>query len=749
LLTPFEHNPNHEKSIAMVSMKQIFQDYRNGHLLVTDVPVPQVSENRILVKNHFSLVSSGTERQMCNPARSGFIGAGVLSAHSGSINCLDTLIPLGFSCAGEVIAVGQEVGGVNVGDRVACAGSAYACHAEVVSIPRSLFVNIPETVDYKSASLVALGGLSMHAITLCGAVSGETVAVAGLGLLGLLAVQVLKAAGCRVIAMDSNRDRCMAAEKAGCDFTADSADTVKSTVAGHTAQRGCDATIIFGAAPDNEHLELAAQITRSRGRIVAAGSLGLGMPRPLVKAKELELRVSGQWDPGVYDLNYDYGSWDYPYPYVSWTAQRNMAAFIDLLAQGRVDAGKLISHCFEIESAEQAYKLVTTGEKPYTGVLLSYPGRIAGEGLGEKAPLHRGSLRRPRLSAPSSSAENIGAGFIGSGDFAESILLASVQRFRNVELRGVANVTNSSARAAAGRFGFSYCTTNYHDLLGDEGISSVFILTPHSSHAYIAQEALKAGKHVFVEIPLAISENQLRALVRACSDLPGWASSGAPSNSQKILVGFSRRFSPFSAQLKRWLDRSSLPMVINCRINAGFISSERWEHDPEVGGGRIIGEVCHFVDLIQYLTGGSPARVFAMRMRPAGQFDRPDNVAINVEMSEGSVASISYASCGDKSCPRERIEVFRGGLAAIIDDFRLATCAEGGRIWSTRKRPWPDRGYDAEVEAFLAAVSCGRPDLPSFEGFVATTLATFAVEKSLKEEKPVLIDATAFMESLK
>jgi predicted dehydrogenase/threonine dehydrogenase-like Zn-dependent dehydrogenase len=732
----------------MVSMKQIFQDYRNGHLLVTDVPVPQVSANRILVKNHYSLISSGTERQMINPVYRGLIGKERFDRYSGKKDFVDTLIPLGYSCAGEVIAVGREVEGVNVGDRVACAGSAYACHAEVVSIPSTLFVNIPETVDYKSAAFVALGGISIHAIRLCGAALEETVAVAGLGLLGLLAVQVLKAAGCRVIAMDPNQFHCTLAEDVGCDFTADSADTIKSIVAGQTAQRGCDATIVFSAAPDNELMSLAAQITSSRGRVVAAGSAGLGMPRPLVNAKELGLHVSGAWDPGIYDLNYDAGAQDHPYP-LSWTAQRDMKAFIDLMAHGKIDVGKLISHCFGIESAEEAYKLVTTGEKPYTGVLLSYPGRIALARRPRQAALPGDPACRPGLTAASNGAQDIGIGFIGAGKFASSILLPIMLRFENLDFRGVANVSTQSARTVAERFGFSYCTTDYRELLSDDAISSIFIATPHNSHAAIAQEAMKAGKHVFVEIPLAISEDQLSALVKTYNELRGRAESDSPATHQKILVGFNRRFSPAALQLKRWLNRSSLPMVINYRVNAEFLSAERWEHDPEVGGGRIIGEVCHFVDLFQYLTGGYPVRVFAMGMRPAGQFDCPDNVAINIEMSEGSVATISYTSCGDRAYPGERIEVFRGGLAAVIDDFMSVTCAEGGRTWTTKKRLAPDKGYDAEMEAFLGAVSYGCSDLPSFESLVVTTLAAFAVQTSLRKGTSVQIDAAGFMESAK
>ena len=730
----------------MVSMKQIFQDYRNGHLLVTDVPVPEVSANRILVKNHYSLISSGTERQMINPAYRSLIGKGAFDKHCGRKDLVDTLMPLGYSCAGEVIAVGREVEGVDVGDRVACAGSAYACHAEVVSIPRTLFVNIPDTVDYKSAAFVALGGISIHAIRLCGAELEETVAVAGLGLLGLLAVQVLKAAGCRVIAMDPNQLHCTLAEEVGCDFTADSADTIKSIVAGQTAQCGCGATIVFSAAPDNELMELAAQITSCRGRVIAAGSVGLGMSRPLVNAKELGLHVSGVWDPGIYDLGWDAGARDHPYP-LSWTAQRDMKAFIDLMAEGKIDVGKLISHCFGIESAEEAYKLVTTGEKPYTGVLLSYPGRIVPAGRSGQAALAGEPARWPGLTAASNGAEDIGVGFIGAGNFARSILLPIMQRFGNLDFRGVANISTQSARTVADRFGFSYCTTDYRELLSDDAIGSIFIATPHNSHAAIAREAMKAGKHVFVEIPFAISKDQLSALVKTYNEIRGRAGSGSPAMHQKILAGFNRRFSPSALQLKRWLNRSSLPMVINCRVNAEFLSSERWEHDPEVGGGRIMGEVCHFIDLVQYITGGYPVKAFAMGMRPAGQFDRPDNVAINIEMSEGSVATISCTSCGDKAYPRERIEVFRGGLVAMTDDFRSVTCAEGGRTWSTKKRPGPDKGYNAEVEAFLGAVLYGRSDLPSFESFVATTLAAFAVQTSLRKGTPVGIDAAGFMES--
>lgn len=700
-------------------MKQIFQDSRNGHLLVMEVPVPPIAPNRILVENRFSLVSSGTERQVVKPGRSAQAGAGDGRTDGGA--CFETLIPLGYSCAGEVIATGPGIDRVSVGDPVACAGGGSAFHAEIVSVPDELLVAVPREVDFERAAFVALGAVSMHAVGLCGAAPGETVAVSGLSLLGLLAVQVLKAAGCRVVAMDRDRVHCGLAEELGCDFATDSADLLRSMVDGLTGRGGCDATIVFEAAPGDEPSKIAAEITRQRGRVVTAGTAGLGAPCPSFCAKDLELRVSREWGPRLFEPDYR-GRDDASRAFR--TARREMEAFMKLLAEGTVDAGKLISHCYGIERAEEAYRLVTTGERPYTGVLLSYPGRSALSGRAGK------TVRSRAGNGPG----NIGVGFIGAGNFAESVLLPAVQRYRGLDLLGASDPSGLSARGMADMFGFDYSTGDYSEILGDERVSSVLIAAPADLKAAVAAEAIRAGKHVFLEAPPASTEDQLKTLVDARRGV-----SAEAAGSPRFMICFHRRFSPFAEQLKRWIGGPGSPMVVNCRINAGPLRAG--DRRPGEEEWNMTGDLCHFIDLVQFITGGCPVRVFASGTRNPARAGLADNTAINIESSDGSVAALSFITCGDASLPRERIEVFRDGSAAVIEDFESISCTGAGRSWTGLKGHAPDMGYDAALDAFFGAVAGRRSDLPSFDGQVATVLAAFAVEKSLREGTSVRVES--------
>lgn len=730
-------------------MKQVLQNYNTGELLLAEVPEPLSKADQVLVRNCASLVSAGTERQMIDLAKKSLLGKalarpdlvkkvialakteGIQEAYQVSKSRLDTPVPLGYSSAGQVIGVGEGVQGFKVGDRVACTGSTYASHAEVVSVPHNLCVPIPDNVDDESAAFVALGGIALHAVRVSGAALGETIAVIGLGLLGLLAVQLLKATGCQVLGTDPDPARCSLARELGCDATAASPAEFQALVDNQTALQGCDSALIFAATSSNQPVELAAEITREQGRVVVPGLVGLDIPRKIFYEKELDLRISRAWGPGMYDLDYESGKVDYPYSFVRWTAGRNMSAFLDLVAQGKVSLDKLITHHFPIDRALEAYELITKGHEPFIGVVLTYPDSEKRTQPSRVVKLGT-KIQRSTLNM---KPANACVGFIGAGNFAKATLFPALKSLDHVHLQGLADISGANAQTVGEKYGFSYCTTDYHELLADEQINTIMIATPHNSHAQLAIEALNAGKHVYVEKPLAINTEQLRAIFEAHQNAPR-----STLHAPLLMVGFNRRFSPFSIALKDWLSFSDLPMVINCRVNAGYVPPERWEQDPQVGGGRIIGEVCHFVDMFQFFSDAQPVEVYAQTMKAAGQYLSQDNSVISIKMDDGSVGTITYTASGDKAFPRERVEIFRAGAVGLIDNFRFARFVHQSRNRSMKNRFGIDRGHNTEIAAFIAAVSGGELTLPDFESLLYTTLTTFAIEESLNQRVPVAVD---------
>ncbi|MGY4706891.1 bi-domain-containing oxidoreductase [Candidatus Bipolaricaulota sp. J31] len=652
---------------------------------------------------------------------------GILEAYRQAMNRLDTPVPLGYSSAGVVIDVGPGVEGFSVGDRVACVGSGYASHAEIVCVPENFCVRIPGNVDFESAAFVALGGIALEAVRLAEVSLGARVAVIGLGLLGQLTVQLLVAAGCHVFGVDIVPGKVEMVLKHGAEAGAVIGRDDVEAGARQFAPNGVDAVIIMAATPSNEPLELAAGLCRERGRIVAAGLVGLRVPREPFFDKELELVVSRAWGPGVFDPRYVEKGVDYPLAYARWTAKRNLEEFLAQLAKGTVAVAHLVTHRFPIERATEAYELILEGKEPYIGVLITYPGAVE---TAEGSPKPRKvELQRPPEGPAGRKKGTVGVGVIGAGLFATTTLLPLLRRQKGVRLKGIATATGHSGRHAGKKFGFEYCTTDYRELLADPDIDLIMVLTRHGSHAHFVVEALKGGKHVYVEKPLAVNEEQLRAIVEAYRE--------ARAEGERILfVGFNRRFSPFTRWIKRWFAGIAEPLAVHCTVNAGPVPPDHWVHDPEQGGGRIIGEVCHFVDLIQYLAGSVPVRVYAETL-DSEAYKPSDNVVITLKMANGSIGSITYVAGGDKSFPRERVEVFGGGAVGVIENFRSATFVRNAKRRRKRNFLAIDRGHRGELEALFAAIRAGRGAPVAMEDYVATTLATFAMEKSLREGRPV------------
>ena len=731
-------------------MKQLILNYRSGDLRVSEVPAPQVQPGTVLVRNVCSVASVGTERYVIGFAEKGLLQKalarpdlarqvitkvrteGLQEAYRAAMGRLDTPAPLGYSSAGMVAEVGPRASGLSVGDRVACSGSGYALHAEFALVPRGLCFPIPTDVTFEQAAFVTLGGIVLHSVRTAEVRLGDRVAVIGLGPLGQLTVQVLKAAGCRVLGIDVDAQRVDQAQTLGADMGVTASDEVSTAAHLFSDGQGVDAVIICAHSADSKPVRLAAEIVRQRGRIVAPGTAKLNLPRKTFFEKEIAFTVSRHAGPGSQDPQYELGEQDYPIGEVRWTERRNLSAFLDLVQQGHVTPEKLISHRYPIERGTEAYQLITGKDSgPFMGVVLTY-------GEGEKTAVttvHRNTSITPGKVAPRPAAapgETLNIGLIGGGVFARSTLLPILKGMKTVRLRGVATATSLSAAHLGKKYRFDYATTSYQEVLADPAVECVLIVTRHGSHASQVADALRGGKHVFVEKPLAITPEQLCAVTEVALQ------PGAPL----VMVGFNRRFSPAAIQMEQWFQGVAQPLTIHCRVNAGPLPADSWVHRPDESGGRIIGEVCHFVDLVQFLARSLPVRVHAEGPKGAG-YQPEENVVATLTMENGAIATITYVAGGDKAFSRERIEVFGGGAVGVIDNFRSAAFTRSGK--RRHMRAWSvDRGHRGELEAFFRASRQGGPAPMPFNDYVMTTLTTFAIVESLKRGAPVDVNPQAF-----
>lgn len=718
-------------------MKAVLQDMKSGELRLTDVPAPALQPGGLLVQVHRSVISLGTERSVIALAKKGPIGKakdrpdlarkvlnrarqeGFWSTYQVVRNLLSSPIPLGYSCAGQVVMVGADVAEFRVGDRVACAGLGFANHAEINYIPRNLATRIPNEVSYDSAAFVAIAAIAMHGVRLASLSLGESVFVLGLGLVGQIAVQLARAAGATVIGFDPDPEKAALAARMGAHVVSSRASELLPRVRELTDGHGADAVLICAASKSEAPMRLAAQVARLRARAIVVGDVPLKLERRPFFEKEIELQVSRSYGPGRYDPAYELRGNDYPLAYVRWTERRNMSAFLDLVAKQSISVEPLITHRFPIASAERAYEIVTGPEsRRALAIVLEYAAAEATVGAGRLE-------LKPRAST--ATATPLRLGVIGAGQFAKGILLPHFLKRKEVRFVGLCTASGLTSRRPAERYGAEYCTSDPSEILQDPHVNTVVIATRHDQHASLVAEAIRAGKAVFCEKPLAATRAGLAEVTAAIAESPG----------ARLMVGFNRRFSPLAQECRTFVREGGAPQSVLYRVNAGPVLPDSWVLDPVAGGGRIVGEICHFLDFACFLTDSLPVRIFAEQVAVAGErvTDR-ESVSVVVQFADGSVATIQYTSCGDPSVEKERLEVAAASRMAVLDNFRrLSLHADNRR--RRRRLLNQSKGHAEEVAAFVEAIAKGTPMPIGLDTLMAVARATFAIEDSLASRMPV------------
>jgi predicted dehydrogenase len=714
-------------------MKQVLQS-RQGLIVVRDVPSPHSPPGAVLVRNAFSAISSGTERARVAQSQKSIVARvrerpelvrtvvrrvrdeGIGKTRSSIRQKLAEESALGYSSAGTVVRVGSAVTGFAPGDRVACAGVGFANHAELSSVPVNLCARVPPSVSLRNASLTTIAAIALHGVRLAGVDLGSRVAVVGCGLVGQIACRLLRAAGAEVFAIDVDATAVEEAVAAGADHGLSANDRTAEHVL-EASPFGVDAVLVTAAASSNDPLLLAAEIARDRGAVVLVGDVPIELPRAPFYNKELSFRISRSYGPGRYDVDYEERGVDYPIGFVRWTQQRNMESVLDLQARGLLDLESLVADVVPVDDAADAYARLgaESGERPRGALLLEYPD--AGDDIPAEAAPVRGE---PSVG----SDDRINIGLIGPGRFAAAVLVPAFLD-AGAQLELVGGGSGPSAESAVRNLGFARVAEDELTVTEDPRVDAVVVATRHATHADLAARALEAGKHVFCEKPLALDEQELGRVLDAASRSRG-----------VLFVGFNRRFSPLLRQLKSFI--GDVPLVANYRISAGRIPPSAWVHDLDSGGGRILGELCHFIDSLVYLTGARVDTVAAAAMdEPSLPMQARDNVAVSLTLDDGSAATLTYVAAGAASVPKERLEAFAGERTANLDDFTsLELHGDGDQ--RTERSAAQDKGHTEEVLVFLEAVRTGVPPV-ALEEIENVSLAALAVVESLRSGATVRV----------
>jgi predicted dehydrogenase/threonine dehydrogenase-like Zn-dependent dehydrogenase len=716
-------------------MKQVVQNMKTGQTEVIEVPAPGVRAGCVLVRTAASLVSAGTERNLVEFAEKSLVGKarsrpdlvkqvvdkarreGVLTTLESALNRLDQPLALGYSSSGIVEAVGRDVKSLKPGDRVVCAGGSHAVHAEFAVVPVNLAAKLPDNVAFESGAFATLGAIALNGIRLANPQLGEKTAIIGLGLMGLITAQLVQAAGCEVAGFDIDHARIRFARGLGIKSFSNS-EAEKKTPA-LTRGRGFDHVLICADTRSNETVELAGMIARDRARVISIGVVGLELPRKLYYEKELAFRVSRSSGPGRYDEGYEEKGLDYPIGYVRWTEGRNLEAFVDLLAQKKIEVHRLITHRFSIEDAAQAYELITgKTDVKYLAVLLTYP--LSAERN------QRVNIYHDPKQPISKGDQKVTLGVVGAGNYAGATFLPAAQKNTKTQFVGIASTSGTSAQTLGRKFGFDFTASNPSEILDHQEINTVAILTRHDSHAHLTLDALQKGKNVYCEKPLSLDKSGLKNIEKEL----------AKPNHPYLMVGFNRRFAPFSITLKGFFPDRTEPMYAHYRVNAGFLPPSHWLNDLSAGGGRLVGEGCHFIDYLTFLTGQPITQISASGLPNSGKYSN-DNLMIRLDFQDGSIGTIAYLANGCKSFPKEYVEVFCEGKVGILDDFRQLTLVDDRKKHSQRSAFRQNKGHRLAWEAFSAAIMHGGREPIPYLDLMQVSYAALAGQESLLNGQPV------------
>ncbi|KJS62302.1 bi-domain-containing oxidoreductase [Streptomyces rubellomurinus] len=726
-------------------MKQVVQNYKSGELSVLEVPVPGCKPGGVLVRSVYSLISTGTEMMKVSEAGMSMVGKarsrpdqvakvmqsvavnGLPATYRKVMGKLDSYTPLGYSLCGVVEQVGAGVDDVKVGDLVACAGNEHALHAELNWVPKNLYTPVPDGLAPQHAAFGTVGSIALQGVRQGEPQLGEVALVIGLGLIGQLVVQLLTAAGVRVVGADPDPSRCELAERLGAVACGDPGSVaVETAVAELTGGHGVDQVYLAAGGGSNQPVELAARLARDRGRVVDIGKCRLDLPWNAYYEKELDVRFSRSYGPGRYDPAYELEGRDYPIGYVRWTERRNLACFLDLMARGRVDVGPLVSHVADFEDAVETYRRLKDGELKAVTALFRYPVPEAEAEAERQAP--EVVVPEVRRTAPASaparpSGSPVRLAFVGAGNYATSMLLPHLAGREGVALSAVVTTTALSGANAQRKFGFARATTDLDAVLGDPAVDAVFVVTRHSSHAELTRRALLAGKAVFVEKPLALTGDELAGVLAAVAE----------SGNDRLQVGFNRRFAPLLREAKARFGARSGPASLRYLVNAGRLQHGSWYLQQGTEGSRFAGEGGHFIDTASWLLGADPVSVYAVAA--AGNED----LQVVLRYPDDSTATLSYVTAGAPGFPKETLDLVADGKVLKLDDFVRASVYGKKRWVSSRLPKARDKGQSAELAAFVRAVRTGGPMPVPLESLVATTAATLAVRSALAGGAPVAL----------
>jgi predicted dehydrogenase/threonine dehydrogenase-like Zn-dependent dehydrogenase len=716
-------------------MKIILQNFKNGEMKLEDVPPPSLKDDGVIVRTHFSLISSGTEKAVIDLAKMNMLSKakarpdlvkkvlskagqeGLYGTYKIVKNLVSSPLPLGYSIVGEVIEVGRKVHDIKPGHYIAGAGLGYANHAEINYIPRNLVTPIPKNIKLEDASFITVGAIAMQGIRQANLQVGENVLIIGLGLIGQLCAQISNASGCNVYGIESNKDKIDFIKKNYDDINIFNANNknIPEKIKELTFNYGIDKVIIAASTKSSKPINLATQVLRDRGEIIIIGEVGHNLNRRSLYEKEISLKQARSYGPGRYEVKYEEKGLDYPIGYVRWTENRNMASFLDLIAKKNINVNKLITHKYKIDKALDAYSLLLENKNELIiGILLLYNHK--------KIKLsNRINLLLDRKAIKGQKS----LGIIGAGQFAQGVLLPELIKNKFINFKAFASTSGLTTLNVGKKYNAEYITSNLDNLFHDKSIDSVFIASRHDSHCELVCRALETNKDVFVEKPLALNATQLKMIEKKYF-----------KSKSILMVGYNRRFSEYSENIKENFKNDKL--IINYRINAGYVSDNSWQQDDEYGGGRIIGEICHFIDWIIFITSSYPISIYANNLSIINKTHDPDNLIINMELENGSLSTITYLSNGDSRVPKENIEIFGGGKTGIIDNWRSIKIYCKDKIISKRSYIKSVKGFDQEMKKFAESLK-NRINPIDFEELKMTSLATFAIIKSLKTGEKILL----------